>query len=194
MSEPMKYRKKPVVIEAIQYTGANINDIARFVGDVPNWSPDSDSYDIETLEGTMTAEHGDWIIKGVKGEFYPCKPDIFEQTYTTVSEYDPNAALNRSIETLVNAVCAATGDDPADEDYSGMMLRLGQLGERAKDAAPSSIQPGDLVENIERPDLDYRRVIGVGEEWIFLDFQLSELEAGELPTPLPKANYKKVQS
>ncbi|MCG2963705.1 hypothetical protein KZ308_28620, partial [Escherichia coli] len=64
-----------------QYTGDNINDVARFVGDEPNWSPLSDSYDIETLEGTMTAQHGDWIIKGVQGEFYPCKPDIFKQTY-----------------------------------------------------------------------------------------------------------------
>lgn len=81
MSEPMKFRKKPVIIEAIQYTSDNINDVARFVGDEANWSPCSDSYDIETLEGTMTAQHGDWIIKGVQGEFYPCKPDIFEQTY-----------------------------------------------------------------------------------------------------------------
>lgn len=76
-----KFTKKPVTVEAMQYTGGNINDVARFVGDTPNWTPDSDSYPLETLEGTMDAHHGDWIIKGVAGEFYPCKPDIFEQTY-----------------------------------------------------------------------------------------------------------------
>lgn len=86
MSEPMKFRKRPVTIEAMQYTGDNINDIARFVGDIPNWSPDSDSYDIETIEGTMTAQHGDWIIRGIEGEFYPCKPDIFAATYEEVAQ------------------------------------------------------------------------------------------------------------
>ena len=75
----MKYRKKPVVIEAVQWTGDNLNEIQRF------YKPDSilvgDEIHIHTLEGIMVANKGDWIIKGVKGEFYPCKPDIFEATY-----------------------------------------------------------------------------------------------------------------
>lgn len=83
-----KYRKKPVVIEAIQYTGPNINEVAEFVGEdlelMGRYLPDSDYYEIETLEGTMRADHGDWIIKGVNGEFYPCKPDIFAKTYEAV--------------------------------------------------------------------------------------------------------------
>lgn len=83
----MKYRKKPVVIEAVQWNGRNASDILFFAGfDKKNIG---DLYDgmpivIHTLEGDMTANIGDYIIKGVNGEFYPCKPDIFEKTYEKV--------------------------------------------------------------------------------------------------------------
>ena len=83
-----KYRKKPVVIEARRLFEPNIpSDISSWcggkvcgVGDLGRkvW------IEIETLEGVMCANYGDWIIKGVKGEFYPCKSDIFEQTYDEV--------------------------------------------------------------------------------------------------------------
>jgi len=81
----MKFRKKPVVIEAVQYNGDSVSadavmDMIGTMG-VKN-SPDG--LYIATLEGTMKASRGDWIIKGVAGEFYPCKPDIFEQTYEPV--------------------------------------------------------------------------------------------------------------
>ena len=74
----MKYRKKPVVIEAVQWLGDNVTEIAAFTKSAKFAQ---DAVYIETLEGTMQANVGDYIIKGVKGEFYPCKPDIFEQTY-----------------------------------------------------------------------------------------------------------------
>lgn len=81
-----KYRKKPVVIDALQFTGGkdSANQVLDFC---PNstWHMHIDSISIGTLEGFMSANPGDWIIKGVKGEFYPCKPDIFEQTYEPVS-------------------------------------------------------------------------------------------------------------
>lgn len=79
----MKYRKKPVEVEAIKYDGDNINEVAAFVGDqfAGQHATNSDYYEIETLEGVMTASIGDYIIKGVQGEFYPCKPDIFYATY-----------------------------------------------------------------------------------------------------------------
>lgn len=74
-----KFRKKPVVIEAIQFTRGNFDELEAFVGG------DAEFRDgelvIATLEGPLRASPNDWIIKGVKGEFYPCKPDIFEQTY-----------------------------------------------------------------------------------------------------------------
>lgn len=93
-----RYRKKPIEIEAIQYTGCNEQEIADFMGvSVPelhtrvdtvlradgDYRKNSHIY-IDTLEGVMTANYGDYIIKGVRGEFYPCKPDIFDETYEAV--------------------------------------------------------------------------------------------------------------
>ncbi len=85
----MKFRKKPVVIEAEQFTSENKNRAFHFV--TCNCSPDLDEHGlptlkIQTLEGVMTATLGDWIIKGVKGEFYPCANDVFELTYEKVDE------------------------------------------------------------------------------------------------------------
>ena len=92
----MKYRKKPVMIEAWQLTKKSWRDIEtidpakiHFLG---NRTGDGDDdldclgLSIDTLEGPLTAIIGDWIIKGVQGEFYPCKPDIFAATYEPVSE------------------------------------------------------------------------------------------------------------
>lgn len=90
-----QFRKRPVVIEAMQYTELDrmwvlnwINkakEEARFViaQDDSTLEPQPQLW-IETLEGTMKANPGDWIIRGVQGEFYPCKPDIFEATYESV--------------------------------------------------------------------------------------------------------------
>ena len=74
------YRKKPVVIEAVQFDGT-LQSLEAM--NLPSVSQEltSDTCQIETLEGVMTARKGDWIIKGVHGEFYPCKPDIFAATY-----------------------------------------------------------------------------------------------------------------
>lgn len=84
-----KYRKKPVVVEAVQYKDGspeNLFEIEKFAGD--NVHIDKKAVPplvfIHTPEGTMEAKPGDYIIKGVNGEFYPCKPDIFEKTYEKV--------------------------------------------------------------------------------------------------------------
>jgi len=80
----MKYRKKPVVIEAMQFTEESKDKCWSFVtcNKMPVWdSVGRPAMQISTLEGDHRCEVGDWIIKGVKGEFYPCKPDIFEMTY-----------------------------------------------------------------------------------------------------------------
>lgn len=87
----MKYRKKPVVIEAVRWTGDNGKEIEAFCGaDVmfgTIYEPDPVSAAcIHTLEGKMYARPGDYIIKGVNGEFYPCKPDVFAKTYERVEE------------------------------------------------------------------------------------------------------------
>jgi hypothetical protein len=95
----MKFRKKPVVIDAMLYDGDNKYDICQWSGDKVwygypesvgksavslGYEPASDLW-CSTLEGDLRASVGDWIIKGVAGEFYPCKPDIFEQTYEPAS-------------------------------------------------------------------------------------------------------------
>ena len=79
----MKFRKKPVVIEAIQWTGDNVGEIGEFLAGVAgvHWANSGRNVVIPTREGDMAASPNDWIIKGVAGEFYPCKPDIFEATY-----------------------------------------------------------------------------------------------------------------
>lgn len=79
-----KYKKKPVVIEAIRFVGSNYEEIKGFIG--RNTLCSDLSIVIPTLEGNMVAQKGDYIIKGVHGEFYPCKPDIFHETYEVVSE------------------------------------------------------------------------------------------------------------
>ena len=85
----MKFRKKPVEIEAMKFETNNDNGlcmkeiecwILKNGGTVENNNTD---LKIKTLEGIMRADVGDWIIKGIKGEFYPCKPDVFEVTYET---------------------------------------------------------------------------------------------------------------
>jgi hypothetical protein len=97
----LRYRKRPVVIEAEHLSSLNGDQVTEWIranggharhvysdpirremfdGDCPNW------IEIETLEGTMTANVGDWIIRGVKGEFYPCRNDIFEATYERAEE------------------------------------------------------------------------------------------------------------
>lgn len=80
-----KFRKKPVVVEAVQWTGANFAEVAQLSYNIMGPYGQEDAHlEISTLEGRMTANKGDWIIKGVKGEVYPCKPDIFEATYEPV--------------------------------------------------------------------------------------------------------------
>lgn len=96
----MKFRKKPVTIEAIQWTGENLKEVIQFTGKHPRFNEwfscwedyerhvqhDGRRFKIFTLEGAMTADPGDWIIRGVKGEHYPCKPDIFAATYDAAAE------------------------------------------------------------------------------------------------------------
>ena len=86
-----KYRKKPVIVEAIVWTGNNIDEIKELAKNAVEHIifVDNNLY-IETLEGNMNVSIGDYIIKGIAGEFYPCKPDIFKQTYETVSMVSDN--------------------------------------------------------------------------------------------------------
>lgn len=92
-----KFRKKPIIVEAVQWTGSNLEEIRNFVGSdlIENYIKHFDiertlikqtlaGIAINTLEGTMIVNYGDYIIKGVNNEFYPCKPDIFKQIYEEI--------------------------------------------------------------------------------------------------------------
>jgi len=78
-----RYKKKPVVIEAIQYTGHNGKEIVAFVD--REIVVNHNEFYIKTIEGQMKLSKNDFVIKGIKGEFYPCKPDIFKETYEEVN-------------------------------------------------------------------------------------------------------------
>lgn len=86
-----QFRKKPIVIDAYKLTKANVDDLSLWCGgraiveiDALNDELEYVGINIPTLEGVMRASEGDYIIKGVKGEFYPCKPDIFNATYEPI--------------------------------------------------------------------------------------------------------------
>ena len=79
----MKYRKKPIIIEAQVWNGVNGEQVCDFMG-WRNVTIDEQGLRIHTLEGSMHANVGDYIIKGIRGEFYPCKPNIFYATYEMV--------------------------------------------------------------------------------------------------------------
>ena len=141
----MEFRKKPVVIEAFQWTGGpdQIED--------PDWIVEAlfrkkfntdvgaaqfieingvTKIQIYTLEGNMVAEPNDWIIKGVKGEIYPCKPDIFEATYSPEDESKPKRPVR-----MTNVVEAL-------ERYMGKFGDCGDCYDQAKQAL-AEINEGD---------------------------------------------------
>lgn len=103
----MKYRKKPVVIEAIQYDGVNLEEVKKFCGNLVEFqtymfsdflTPRTQVV-IHALEDDHKVSVGDYIIKGVQGEFYPCKPEIFAKTYEAVEEYPTcNESARRDME------------------------------------------------------------------------------------------------
>lgn len=97
----MKFRKKPIEIEAMQLKEGNENELISWAH--KGFPPETNSIlirgigglSVRTLEGHLMACYGDWIIKGVKGEFYPCKPDIFEQTYELCGDDEAKDVLEK---------------------------------------------------------------------------------------------------
>lgn len=108
------FRKRPVEILAVQLTQENAAEVAGWIGDPAlKLTQEFDTgLCIETLEGVMCANWGDWIIKGVKGEFYPCKPDIFAQTYTEVT--GDNITFEMATQRLYEIL---SDDDPEAETF-----------------------------------------------------------------------------
>lgn len=140
----MKYRKKPVVIDAIKFDGENHGDVIAWAH--AGFPPEANAIitcagnglQIRTLEGPLHASVGDWIIKGVKDEFYPCKSDIFEATYEPVTTEKENQhkeinRKNRRVEQLMHArtpwILGVGSDDyPIITDADGNMIATVPMG------------------------------------------------------------------
>lgn len=95
MSGPALYRKKPVVIEAVQVDSHDYDGMCEIAAWCGGRADETDGHviAIDTLEGTMFADPGDWIIRGTEGEFYPCKPAAFAGTFDPDEEADPVEAV-----------------------------------------------------------------------------------------------------
>jgi hypothetical protein len=82
-----RFRKKPVIVEAVRFTGSNVAEVAALLDwEYEEGSGNDDSLVIETLNGDVTVSAGEWIVKGVAGEGYPCRADIFIETYDPVDD------------------------------------------------------------------------------------------------------------
>lgn len=137
-----KFRKKPVVIEAVQWRGDNLREVIAFTG--RNESAESWTWDhfedvvrreglmIFTLEGKHLASVGDYIIKGVHGEFYPCKPDIFAKTYEPAGEALEREAWTARVAMLVEAIERALEYDLTKAMRNSDIYRLRRAVARAK--------------------------------------------------------------
>jgi len=103
-----KFRKKPVVIEAMQWCGNNFQELEEFGSQRHIISNPDGTLTIDTSEGNHTAQKNDWIIRGVQGEVYPCKPDIFEANYEEVAETETQGGSDKEPINLVKELKSKT--------------------------------------------------------------------------------------
>jgi len=146
-----KYRKKPVIVSAIQFDGWNWRECYQFMSNEPLWFTCDvrfeETIEINTLEGVMTASVGDYIIKGIHGEFYPCKPDIFEKTYELADmekfgDRKYSVALD-TIDTLIHLICGQEREDgyePTMQEVSESVKTLKDLIEEHQKLKNENIQ------------------------------------------------------
>lgn len=117
----MGFRKKPIEIEAMQFTNKSKDQVFNWIAGTRHHADFDEKHTpilkIETLEGVMTANIGDWIIRGIAGEYYPCKPDIFEATYEAIDKGDVG---NIGPGKLILKITQEIGDD--EYDYTTEVL------------------------------------------------------------------------
>lgn len=132
----MKYRKKPVVIEAVQWTGENHAEMCEFIDPEVLEIKPKEGVVIRTLEGEHHASPGDYIIKGVNGEFYPCKPGIFVKTYESAALSPPNEPLTLGLVDKYGAPLYA-GDTVAADKFFMYAIRYGSHNVNPKQCEPT---------------------------------------------------------
>ena len=138
-----KYKTKPCEIEAIQWNGLNLEEVKAFVGqsliynicdtawEVGKGRPHVDMR-IKTLEGEMRASEGDYIIKGLRGEFYPCKPDVFEKKYMLTDSKQTNADRIRNMNDYQLANFLVEFQNTFGDEYEGELSCLDWLQKQAE--------------------------------------------------------------
>ncbi len=157
MNKPQQFRKRPVVVEAIQWTGRNQTAVTDFCSDLVRLNssgtmhlgfegrsvvePQNNKVLIRTLEGVMEASAGDWIIRGVKGEYYPCKPDIFAATYAAVPTDDERSQAVARLASFVSSLKASVAAPEAmkaiwggDDFAATLEVVLASVAPRSEDA------------------------------------------------------------
>ena len=158
-----KYVKKPVVIEAVEYNGVNKKEIEAFIGKkldtIYTELKEPLELKIPTLEGDMKASKGDYIIKGIKGEFYPCKPDVFKSTYNVVE--DNNGILSEG-EKRVRTNFNVSSSKSVDEAKQLMAKAINLLATDQNDVASYYY---DNLNTVQFRDLsgDYQREIATAK-------------------------------
>lgn len=171
----MRYRKKPVEIEAVQWTGLNLEEIKAFVGKSLIYDIIDTAWEvgkgrprvfmkIKTLEGDMIVSEGDYIIKGISGEFYPCKPDIFKATY------DQSSRADLAIEEMAELQKALLKYRRADRPE----LQALRMKDIAEEIADVQIMLDQLIEVYNCRD-DVERMIGYK-----IERQLKRIERKEM--------------
>ena len=160
-----RYRKRPVVVDAMQWTGLNLEEVKEFVGEALTYDILDTAWEvgkgrphvfmkIKTLEGDMEVSEKDFIIKGVNGEFYPCKPDIFQKTYMPESTEDK--PIGRLIDAdkykhgLECAVTCTLHDERSQEILKAMLMVL--------DMQPTAYDPDKVVKQLEKKIQTHKRV------------------------------------
>ena len=130
------YRKKPVVVEAVQWTGENHAEMCEFIDQEVFEIKPKEGLIIHTLEGNHHASPGDYIIKGVNGEFYPCKPDIFAKTYEPATLTPPNEPLTCGLVDR-HGMPLRAGDTVAADKFFVYAVRYGSHNVNPDNCAPA---------------------------------------------------------
>ena len=148
-----QFRRKPVVIEAIQFDGTNKEEIQNFVGDEIGQDVNSKDLFITTLEGIMIASVGDYIIKGVQGEFYPCKPDIFEQTYNEVQENTSDLITEVNVTELLKIA------EQSEQQYNAVVKQNKELQSELREVRNENFLLKDAFETYKKDNERFEQAL-----------------------------------
>ena len=159
----MKYMKKPIIVDAVQRTGNNIEEIKSFLDENGGaYTITGNNLVINTLEGNMLASLGDYIIKGIHGELYPCKPDIFKETYDQVNveiKGKVNITDNDNTKIIYNKIVRDNVPEIIKEKHEKAIVKYRVITDKKeliKALCNKLIEEvNELTESLDKTDLEY---------------------------------------